>query len=186
MRWATNSLAGQHCLWHLSPKGKLITDTKPRLQWASVPSSADLHVPTGTSPWIVALISALGTLQFTSTNDTVRLLTSRGLLQTLKGSWPQDGWGRAAGCRAGGGGSVAVPIYSIALGPAIQLPQARRKQQQENTSPKSKKGEKYPGHVPSLLPASCLEPSSPSGRVLHRQGHRRLVWSHWWLAAWDG
>ena len=181
-RWGRNSLTGQHCLRHPSPRVGWSQRQSP--QQASIPSSPDLCVPTGTSPWIVALVSALTALQFTSTNDTAPLLTSLGLLRTLKGTWPRDGWGQAAGCRAGGDGSVRGA--HLQHRPPSRNPAATGSKEAAagKQLPKIQEGRKIPRAHPQ--PAACpslgavfsLQPRGPQTGT-----PQRAVWPHRWLAA---
>lgn len=78
-------------------KGGLFTNPEPRPQWASIPPSPDLHIPTGSSPWIIALISGLSTLQFTSTNDTAPLLTGLGFIMNTEGDAAPGRLGTSSG-----------------------------------------------------------------------------------------
>lgn len=168
------------------PKGGLVTDPEPRPRWVSVPSSPDLHVPTGTGPWIIVLISALTTLQFTSTNNTAPLLTSLGLLRTLKGTQPRDSWGQAARCRAGGDGSVRgahLQRYPWSRNPAANGPKGSRE-----TAPQNPKGEENtPGASPTCCPSIAwsrlLPPAvwSTDGDTAHRGVASSVAGSMGWM-----
>lgn len=169
------------------PKGGLFTDPEPRPQWPSIPQSPDLHVPTGSTPWIVALISGLSTLQFTSTNDTAPLLTGLGLLRTLKGTRPQDGWGQAVGCRAGSDGSVRGA--HLQRRPRSRNPAATGLNEAAagKQLPKIQEGWKIPRVNPQ--PAACPSLGAIFSLRLHgpQTGTpQTAVWPHRWLAALDG
>lgn len=95
------SLTGQHSLQPGSPRVGWSQIQSPHLHRCLFPQP-QTRVPTGAAPGSQPSLHSAPT----NTKHRSPAVTSLGLLGTLKGMWPRDGWGQAAGGRAGSDGSV--------------------------------------------------------------------------------
>lgn len=100
----SQSLVGQHSLQHLSPRVGWSQIQSPHFHRCLFPRP-HTRVPTGPAPGSQpSLHSAPSSLPVQSTGPQLSPVSV--YLRTLKGTRPRDGWGQAAGGRAGGDGSV--------------------------------------------------------------------------------
>lgn len=113
------------------------------------------HTPsTQTSPWITALVSALTSLHFTSTKRLCPVSHWSRFIMNTEGDTALGWLGTSSG--------VAVmvvsqlPIYSVALGPTIQLPLEAAAGKQLPKNPE------WQENTPGTSPTCRLEPRSPS------------------------